>query len=104
METFAFLQFQVPESYTIHVENLLNIREINSKTAMKYAKHLTGAEDLMFLSRNINQSYDFEFFALGKRDKRTVPLYLKPSHLRSKASYLIHKKTQQRFSLYRAFF
>lgn len=43
---------------------------------MKYAKHLTGAEDLMFLSRNINQSYDFEFFALGKGDKRTVPLYL----------------------------
>jgi hypothetical protein len=55
----------MPENYTIHVENLFNIREKNSSLAKKLANRLCNIEDLMFKVRRLNHSYNFVFFAWG---------------------------------------
>jgi hypothetical protein len=55
----------MPEKYTIHVENLFNIREKNSSAAKKLANRLCNVEDLMFKARTLNHSYNFVFFAWG---------------------------------------
>jgi hypothetical protein len=55
----------MPENYTIHVENLFNIREKNSSAAKKLANRLCNVQDLMFKARRLNHSYNFVFFAWG---------------------------------------
>lgn len=57
-----------PDQYSIHVENIFNIREKNSDKAKKYAKNISGINHLMFKSRELLDKYDFVFLAWGKLD------------------------------------
>jgi hypothetical protein len=55
----------MPEQFTIHIENLSNIRERDSNRAKKLAVKLT-AIDKTFARENLMEKYEFVFFAWGK--------------------------------------
>jgi hypothetical protein len=55
-----------PDQYSIHIENILNIREKNSDKAKRYARNISGINHLMFKSRELLDNYDFVFLAWGK--------------------------------------
>ncbi|MGE7612237.1 hypothetical protein [Paenibacillus sp. NPDC101420] len=55
----------LPDRYTIHIENLFNIREKNSKEAVNLSKRLTQTNEIMFQTRKINMQYQFVFLAWG---------------------------------------
>jgi hypothetical protein len=58
----------MPQQFTIHIENLFNIRERNSDTAKRLANNLQGHDGLMFKPRPLKNNYEFVFFAWGKTD------------------------------------
>lgn len=58
----------LPPKYTIHIENIFNLREKDSNHAKKYAKRMTDFQELMFKRRVYEEEYDFVFFAWGKLD------------------------------------
>jgi hypothetical protein len=55
----------LPDKYTIHIENIFNIREKNNIKAKKYAEELKEVSDLMFKSRELIDKYQFVFLAWG---------------------------------------
>ncbi|KOP67210.1 hypothetical protein AMS62_19610 [Bacillus sp. FJAT-18019] len=55
-----------PDQYSIHIENIFNIREKNSKKAKRYARSISGMNHLMFKSRELLDNYNFVFLAWGK--------------------------------------
>ncbi|MGW7160202.1 hypothetical protein HP548_07335 [Paenibacillus taichungensis] len=57
-----------PNQYSIHIENIFNIREKESDKAKRYAKSINGIDHLMFKCRELLNNYDFVFFAWGKLD------------------------------------
>jgi len=59
---------EFPNQYSIHVENIFNIREKDSDKAKRYAKSMNGIDHLMFKGRELLNDYDFVFFAWGKLD------------------------------------
>lgn len=67
-EAYYHNEIQLPEQYSIHVENLFNIREKNSNKAKSYARNINEANELMFKSRELLDTYNFVFFAWGKLD------------------------------------
>ncbi|MCM3127003.1 hypothetical protein ACFQ3J_05670 [Paenibacillus provencensis] len=58
----------LPDKYSIHIENIFNIREKNSDKAKRYAKSINGMNHLMFKSRELLDNYNFVFIAWGKLD------------------------------------
>ncbi|WP_160036923.1 hypothetical protein [Paenibacillus sp. An7] len=58
----------LPHQYSIHIENIFNIREKDSDKAKRYARSISGIDHLMFKSRELFKNYDFVFFAWGKLD------------------------------------
>lgn len=67
-EAYSHNKLAFPNQYSIHIENIFNIREKNSDKAKKSAKNMSGLEDLMFKSRELLDDYEFVFFAWGKLD------------------------------------
>lgn len=65
-EAYEHNNVSLPERYSIHIENIFNIREKNNKKAKIYAKDLDHVNDLMFKSRDLIDDYQFVFFAWGK--------------------------------------
>ncbi|MEW9053601.1 MAG: hypothetical protein AB2392_20740 [Neobacillus sp.] len=65
---FEHNAISLPNTYTIHVENLFNIREKDSKKAIKFAKTLRETSEIMYKSRILNPSYHFVFLAWGNID------------------------------------
>lgn len=63
---FESNNIKLPEKYTIHVENLFNIREKKSKVAAAMATRLTDVSAIMFQSRKFSSHYDFVWLAWGK--------------------------------------
>ncbi|MFC7393024.1 hypothetical protein [Scopulibacillus cellulosilyticus] len=64
---FEYNNITLPDRYTIHIENLFNLREKDSDKAIRLAKKLTGVEDLMFKQRPVNNSYKFVWIAWGSQ-------------------------------------
>lgn len=58
----------LPEQYTFHVENLFNIREKKSDKAKQLAKKLRGIDEVMYKSRDLQDTYQFVFLAWGNTD------------------------------------
>lgn len=58
----------LPDQYSIHIENIFNIREKNSDKAKRYARSMSGINNLMFKSRELLDNYNFVFLAWGKLD------------------------------------
>lgn len=56
----------LPDKYTIHIENLFNLREKNSNEANRLARSLINIDDLMYISRDLNVPYQFVWYAWGK--------------------------------------
>ncbi|PYE47906.1 hypothetical protein DFQ00_111205 [Paenibacillus barcinonensis] len=61
-------EIKLPHQYSIHIENIFNIREKDSDKAKRYARSISGVKHLMFKSRELLNNYDFVFFAWGKLD------------------------------------
>ena len=59
---------QLPQRYTIHIENLFNLREANSDKARIMVKQLTGAGEILFKNRDIIDDYKFVWLAWGKNN------------------------------------
>ena len=59
---------KLPEQYTFHVENLFNIREKKSDEAKRLAKNLSDIDELMYKSRNLQDTYQFVWLAWGHID------------------------------------
>jgi hypothetical protein len=58
---------RLPERYTIHIENLFNVREHDSNKARKMIKASTLSKDIMYKKRNIDsKDYSFVWLAWGK--------------------------------------
>lgn len=64
-EAYESNNISLPEQYTIHVENLFNIREKKSSNAKRLAKNLQGIDHLMFSSRELEDSYQFVWLCWG---------------------------------------
>lgn len=62
---YEYNRVNFPNSYTIHVENLFNVREKDSNKALRLAKNLRDADEIMYKSRVLNSYYNFVFFAWG---------------------------------------
>lgn len=60
----------LPEKYTVHIENLFNVREKNSNLAKRYARSIEYDKGhINFKSRRVEDySYDFVWIAWGKTD------------------------------------
>ena len=56
---------ELPKEFTIHIENLFNLKEKDNVTAKKLVKKISEHNDLMFLERQLEEKYDFVFFAWG---------------------------------------
>ncbi|ANS76803.1 hypothetical protein AWM70_21285 [Paenibacillus yonginensis] len=65
-QAYEYNKISLPNKYTIHVENIFNIREKNNKKAKLLARDLVQVNDLMFKRRELNNDYNFVFFAWGK--------------------------------------
>ena len=88
---------KLPEKFTIHIENLFNLKEKNSDTAKRLAKNIKEYNDLMFKERPLKNKYDFVFFAWGNtniNNERQLMLQNKYKNAISvhvkKVSYPIH--------------
>ena len=62
----------LPDKYTIHIENLFNLREANSDTAKIMVKQLTGTDSIMFRNRKIINDYKFVWLAWGKNNIQKI--------------------------------
>ncbi|WP_160035282.1 hypothetical protein [Paenibacillus sp. An7] len=67
-EAYYQEEITLPDQYSIHIENIFNIREKNSDKAKRHARNIRGINDLMFKSRELLDNYDFVFLAWGKLD------------------------------------
>ena len=55
----------LPKKFTIHIENLFNIKEQDSDAAKRLAVDIKGYDNLMFKERQLENKYNFVFFAWG---------------------------------------
>lgn len=72
-EAYKVKNLKIPTKYSIHIENLFNIREKNSDQATKLLKTIKDAEHLMYKSREIERfkdKYHFVWFAWGSTNIR----------------------------------
>ena len=58
----------LPQQYTIHIENLFNLREANGDKAKSMVKKLTGIDELLFENRVIIDDCKFIWLAWGKNN------------------------------------
>ena len=56
---------ELPKEFTIHIENLFSIKEKDNVTAKKLAGKIKECDDLLFMERQLENEYDFVFFAWG---------------------------------------
>ncbi|MEC0183121.1 DUF1643 domain-containing protein [Paenibacillus peoriae] len=86
-------EITMPEKYTIHIENIFNIREKNSDQAKKYAKGMTDLQNIMFKKREYKDEYQFVFFAWGKLDVGEI--YQEELKKRFPNAIIVNKKNMQ---------
>lgn len=80
-DAFSHNNLTLPMQFTIHVENLFNVREKDNEKAKKIARSLRNLDDLMFKPRELNDKYGFVFLAWGNvrniNQRRQQELYSK---------------------------
>jgi hypothetical protein len=56
----------LPKQYTIHIENLFNLREEDGDKAKKLVREIRDCDKLMFRNRESDYKYQFVWLAWGK--------------------------------------
>lgn len=65
---YEYNKKKLPDFFTIHVENLFNLREKDCNTAKKIARELNTCNNIMFKHRVLESKYSFVWLAWGKDD------------------------------------
>lgn len=67
---YEYNKKSLPSCYSIHIENLFNLREPKSREAKILVSKLLNIENILFRSRKLNFNYKFVWLAWGKTDIR----------------------------------